>query len=131
MSHNKNMRSLRVILLSALLLLSAFPAEMTKLTVQVNSAVSGKPVDRASVIVRFKHGLGVNMKKIQTTWETRTNQEGNVTIPAISRGEITVQIIAKDFQTFGDIYQLTDSTQTISIKLNRPQGQYSEDAKHP
>jgi 5-hydroxyisourate hydrolase-like protein (transthyretin family) len=118
-------------LLCLLPLLSALPADMTKLTVQVNSAVSGKPVDQATVIIRFKHGIGVNLKKIQTTWETKTNQQGNVTIPAISRGEITVQIIAKDFQTFGEVYQLTDDNQTVSIKLNRPQSQYSEDAKHP
>lgn len=125
------MRSLRVILLCLLPLLSALPAEMTKVTVQVHSAVSGKPIDRATVIVRFRHGIGVNLKKVQTTWETKTNQEGSVTIPAISRGEITIQVTAKDYQTFGDVYQLTDEKQTIEIKLNRPQSQYSEDAKHP
>jgi 5-hydroxyisourate hydrolase-like protein (transthyretin family) len=107
-------------------------AEMTKLTVQVNSAQTGKPVDRASVIVRFKHGIGVNLKKVQTNWETKTNQEGRVTIPAINQGQVTIQIIAADFQTFGDTYQLDQPNQTITIKLNRPQAQYSEDDKqHP
>ncbi len=104
-------------------------AELTKLTVQVNSAETGKPIDRASVLVRFRHGRGVNMKKILTSWETKTNQEGNVTIPAIPHGEITVQVIAENFQTFGDVYQLDQPAQTISIKLNPPQAQYSEDSK--
>ena len=125
------MRSLCVSLLLLATSLPLFPAEMTKLTVQVNSAVSGKPVDRASVIVRFKHGIGVNLKKINTEWETKTSQEGSVTIPAIPQGTITIQVIAKDFQTFGDVYELNQEKQTVAIKLNRPQAQYSEDAKHP
>ncbi len=104
-------------------------ADSTKLTVQVNSAATGKPVDRASVVVRFRHGRGVNMKKVLTSWETKTNQEGNVSIPSIPQGEITVQVIANNFQTFGDVYQLDQPTQTISIRLNPPQAQYSEDAK--
>ncbi len=127
------MRSLRVIfLLLAVLGISGFAdSNMTKLTVQVNSADTGKPIDRATVIVRFKHGMGVNLKKIQTSWETKTNQEGRVSIPAIHQGQITIQITAKDFQTFGNVYDLTEENQTVKVKLNRPQSQYSEDAKHP
>jgi 5-hydroxyisourate hydrolase-like protein (transthyretin family) len=133
MSHNEAMRSLRVIfLLLAVLGISGFAdSNMTKLTVQVNSADTGKPIDRATVIVRFKHGMGVNLKKIQTSWETKTNQEGRVSIPAIHQGQITIQITAKDFQTFGNVYDLTEENQTVKVKLNRPQSQYSEDAKHP
>jgi len=121
-----------IAVLAVWLLLFSVPAgaaDSTKLTVQVNSAASGKPVDRASVVVRFRHGRGVNMKKVLTSWETKTNQEGNVSIPSIPQGEITVQVIAENFQTFGDVYQLDQPTQTISIKLNPPQKQYSEDAK--
>jgi 5-hydroxyisourate hydrolase-like protein (transthyretin family) len=121
------MRTLWVTVL-ALLSLPALAAE-TKLTVQVNSADTGKPIDRASVVVKFRHGLNVNMKKILTNWETKTNQDGKVTLPTMPQGEITVQVIAANYQTFGDVYQLTDAQQTISIKLNRPQAQYSEDAK--
>jgi 5-hydroxyisourate hydrolase-like protein (transthyretin family) len=104
-------------------------AESTKLTVQVNSAATGKPVDRASVLVRFHHGRGVNLKKVLTSWETKTNQEGNVTIPSIPQGQITIQVIAEDFQTFGDVYELDQPLQTVTVKLNSPQAQYSEDAK--
>jgi len=121
-----------IAVLALCLSLFSMPAgavESTKLTVQVNSAATGKPVDRASVVVRFRHGRGVNLKKVLTSWETKTNQEGNVSIPSIPQGEITVQVIAENFQTFGDVYQLDQPTQTISIKLNPPQAQYSEDAK--
>jgi 5-hydroxyisourate hydrolase-like protein (transthyretin family) len=102
---------------------------MTKLTVEVLSADTGKPVDRASVIVRFRHGRNVNLKKIVTNWETKTNQQGKVTIPAIPQGEVTIQVIASDFQTFGDVFQLVQESETETIKLKRPQAQYSEDDK--
>src|SRR3954468_4573539 len=96
----KKMRGF-LLVLTGLAALTLSASDPTKLTVHVTSAVSGKGVDRASVIVRFKSGLGVNLKKIQTSWETRTNQDGNVTLPTMPQGEIQIQIIAKYFQTFG------------------------------
>ena len=111
------------------LTLTAATPPGTKLTVQVNSARSGKGIDRASVIVHFTEGRGVNLKKIRTTWETKTNQQGTVSIPEIPQGKITVQIIAENFQTFGQVYELNQPEQTIEIKLNAPQAQYSEDVK--
>jgi hypothetical protein len=121
----KAMLKLGLIALCALgTALAAVPE--THLTVQVNAADTGKPVDRASVIVKFRHGRGVNMKKIRTTWETKTGQDGLVKLPSIPQGEVTVQIIAEKFQTFGDVYELNQPEQTINIKLNPPQAQYSE-----
>src|ERR1700689_523932 len=116
------------VLLCCLPLIAAAPG--TKLTVQVNSADTGKPIDRASVIVRFRHGLNpVKMKKIITSWETKTSQEGTVKIPEMPMGEVTIQVIAEHYQTFGDVFELTMPEQTIAIKLNPPQAQYSEDVQ--
>jgi 5-hydroxyisourate hydrolase-like protein (transthyretin family) len=106
-------------------------SDPVKLTVHVASATSGKPIDRASVIVRFKSGIGVNLKKIQTSWETKTNQDGNVTLPEMPQGKIMVQVIANYYQTFGGDFTTDQPVQTIEIKLNPPQAQYSEDAKTP
>ena len=79
------------------------------------------------MIVRFVKGrnyvkLG---KKMLTHWETRTNQEGIVKLPQIPQGEILVQVIATGYQTFGDHFDVTQDEQTIEIKLNPPQPQYS------
>lgn len=126
------MEAMHKLWVTALLLFSAtlFGGSGTRLTVQVNSADTGKPVDRASVIVRFRHGLNpVKMKKMITNWETKTGQQGAVTIPEIPMGEVTIQVIAEHYQTFGDVFQLTMPEQTIAIKVNPPQPQYSEDAK--
>jgi hypothetical protein len=101
-------------------------AEMTTLTVEVKTP-SGNPVDRASVIVKFVKGrakmkLG---KKILKTWETRTNQEGLAKIPPIPQGSIQVQVIAKGYQTFGQIFEIDEEQKTVEVKLNPPQDQYS------
>ncbi len=124
------MKMLRIVLLTLTCLAMALTAsDPVKLTVHVQSAVNGKPIDRASVIVRFKSGMGVNLKKIQTNWETKTNQEGNVTLPTMPQGEIMVQVIANYYQTYGGTFTTDKPEQTIEIKLNPPQPQYSEDAK--
>jgi uncharacterized GH25 family protein len=108
----------------------AFPLladkELTKLQVEVKN-IDGKPVDRASVIVRFVEGrskakLG---KKITTRWELRTNQQGMAKIPPIPQGKILVQVIAKGYQTYGKTHEIEEEEKTIEIKLNPPQSQYS------
>jgi len=123
------MKSALLILIGVFAAFTLTAADETHLTVHVTSAVSGKPVDRASVIVKFKSGIGVNLKKIQTQWETKTNQEGNVTLPSMPQGQVQIQIIAPYYQTFGDLFTTDKPEQTIEIKLNPPQPQYSEDIK--
>ncbi len=88
-------------------------ADMTTLTISVKSPY-GKPVEGASVIVKFVKGHSVTKlgKKIRTEWELRTNQEGTVTIPPIPQGTILVQIIAKDYQTFGQNFDVDEPQKT-------------------
>ena len=103
---------------------------MTKLTIEVTDQ-AGKPVDRASVIVRFVKGHDVMKlgKSIKKNWEMRTSQEGRVTIPPIPQGTILIQVIAKNYQTFGDNFDVDEPQKTITIKLNPPQAQYSAHEK--
>src|SRR6476661_4095158 len=91
------------LLLAAVAILAAAP--MTKLSIQVKTQ-GGRPVDRASVVVRFIQGHSIVKlgKAIRTTFELRTNQEGEANVPTIPQGKIRVQIIAKGFQTFGQVY---------------------------
>jgi hypothetical protein len=112
----------------ALLLLapSAHAADMTRLTVHITTQ-SGKPIDRASVVVRFVEGRSVVKlgKSIRTTFEMRTNQEGEVKVPEIPQGKIRIQVIAKGYQTYGQIHEIEEPEKTLDIKLNPPQQQYS------
>ena len=119
-----------VLLLSALLV-SAFAihaSNMTKLKIVVTTQ-AGHPVDLAEVIVRWhanaKHPRAGFGKAARTTFEMRTNQEGEASVPAIPQGDIRIQINAKGFQTFGQVYQIDEEEKTVEIKLNPPQQQYS------
>jgi hypothetical protein len=116
----------RLLLLTALVLPLLAEAPMTTLTIQVKS-MSGKPVENASVIVKFVKGHSVAKlgKKIRKEWELRTNQEGSVKIPPIPQGQILIQVIAKDYQTFGKTFDIDEDNKTVDIALNPPQPQYS------
>jgi len=116
----------RLILLLALAAVPFLGADLTTLTISVKTK-SGKPVERASVIVRFVQGHSKAKfgKSIRTEWELRTNQEGMAKIPPIPQGTILIQVIAKDYQTFGEKFDIDEEEKTVDITLNPPQPQYS------
>jgi hypothetical protein len=100
--------------------------KMTKLRVQVQT-LGGKPIERASVLVKFVKGRSVVKlgKKQVTNWQLRTNQAGYVDVPELPQGDIQVRIIARGYQTFGDTFEVNEPQKTLTIKLNPPQPQYS------
>jgi hypothetical protein len=100
---------------------------MTKIRVEVRKATNDKPVDRASVVVKFVEGRSVVKlgKKIMTSYQMRTNQDGVASMPAIPQGKIQIQVIAKGFQTYGQIIDIGEEEKTVEVKLNDPQPQYS------
>ena len=102
----------------------------TRLTIQVNNE-NGKPVDRASVVVRFKGGRSVRKfgRNVRTSWELRTNQEGVVKIPPIPQGNILIQVIAKGYQTYGDTVTVEETAHTVEVKLLPPAKHYSAHEK--
>lgn len=114
----------KLLLLLAVLLAPAFAADKTKLQIVVTN-VYGTPVGNASVIVKFIQGRAKTGKLIRTSWEMRTNQEGTVKIPSVPQGKIQVQVIAKNYQTFGQNFDIDEDEKTIDVKLNPPQPQYS------
>lgn len=115
-------------LLAVALLVTPLAADpqMTRLRVEVRD-VYDKPVEQASVIVKFVEGRSKTKfgKKIRTTWELKTNQEGVVKVPSIPQGKILVQVIAKRYQTFGQTFDVNEEEKTLEVKLNTPQPQYS------
>src|ERR1700678_2743232 len=117
---------LRLLLLTALFLPLLAAAPMTTLTIQVKST-GGKPVENASVIVKFVKGHSVAKlgKSIRKEWELRTNQEGSVKIPPIPQGKILIKIIAKNYKTSGQTFDVDEENKTTDIELNPPQPQYS------
>ena len=115
----------RVVLLSlaAAMLLPA--GDTTRLNIVVTNT-DNKPVSNASVVVKFVQGRSkIKFTKIRKEWEMRTGEGGTVKLPSIPQGKILIQIIAKNYQTFGQTYDVDEDEKTIEIKLNPPQKQYS------
>src|SRR5215510_4377151 len=115
---------MRFILLPALVAcsLALHAADMTKLNITVKTQ-SGKPIDRAAVMVRFVEGRSIVKlgKAIRTTFELRTNQDGEAKIPSIPQGKIRIQVHASGYQTFGQIFEVNQEEKDLEIKLNPPQ----------
>jgi hypothetical protein len=103
----------------------AWAADLTALKIVVTTP-SGRPVDRAEVVVRFGgRSIAKLGKMVRTSWEVRTTQQGVADIPEMPKGKIRVQVIAKGYQTFGQTFDVDEDQRTIEVKLNPPQQQYS------
>jgi hypothetical protein len=105
-------------------------ADETRLQIVVTNQ-NGKPIDNASVIIKFVQGRSVTKfgAKIRKEWDLKTNQEGVAKIPSIPQGKILVQVIAKNYQTFGETFDVAEQERTIDIKLNPPQPQFTAHPK--
>jgi len=115
----------RALLLAFVAALTLTAGDMTRLQIVVKNA-EDRPVGNASVIVKFVQGRSrIKLTKIRKAWELRTSQEGSVKIPSIPQGKILIQVIAKNYQTFGETFDVDEEEKTIDIKLSPPQKQYS------
>ena len=90
-----------------------------RLTIVVTGGEEKKPVDSASVYVRYveehKHGKD---KKIEMN--LKTNQSGVCHVPVIPPGKFVIQVIADGWKTYGEYYDVNQIEQTININLSRP-----------
>jgi len=121
------MRKLLLLLALVLPVSTAMADDLTRLQIHVTNA-RGKPVDRASVIVKFVSGRSLKalgLKKTRLSWELKSSQEGMAKIPGIPKGKILIQIIAKNYQTFGDTFDVDEDERVLEIVLKDPQAQYS------
>ncbi|MGB8769315.1 MAG: carboxypeptidase-like regulatory domain-containing protein [Candidatus Korobacteraceae bacterium] len=83
---------------------------------------NGKPVRNAAVVL---HPVKANGKQSRGGFELKTDGEGKTESDGIPYGTLRVQVIAPGFQTFGQDYAIDQPQKEITIRLKRPQGQYS------
>ena len=113
-----------LVLIAPLALADSVPE--TKLTISVKNQFD-KPVENAVVILDF---LGsrqiIKMGKHRSVhWEVHTNLQGIASFPPVPQGTVQLQVIKKDYQTFGDKLDVDTAEKKIDVKLNPPQKQYS------
>jgi hypothetical protein len=89
---------------------------------------NGKPVRSAAVIM---HPVNPHGKQSRGGLELKTDTDGKTTFDGIPYGTLRVQVLASGFQTFGEDFDVDRAKMDFTIKLKRPQGQYSIYEAHP
>jgi len=83
---------------------------------------NGKPIRNAAVIF---HPVGGKGKQSKGGFELKTDNEGKTGFDGIPYGTLRIQVIANGFQTFGEDYTVGQPEQEITVRLKRPQDQYT------
>lgn len=95
------------------------PAGLTRLRIEVTGGENSKPVEGASVYVRYvEEKLLGKDKKIEMN--VKTNPAGVTRLPEIPTRKVLIQVIAEGWKTFGRWYDLEEGEQIIKIHLDKP-----------
>ena len=89
---------------------------------------NGKPVRNAAVIM---HAVNPRGKQGRGGMELKTDPEGKANFDGIPYGRLRVQVLAQGFQTYGEDFDVEKPKMEFTIKLKRPQGQFSIYEDHP
>jgi hypothetical protein len=96
--------------------------QVAQLSFLVIKDANGKPVRNAGVVM---HGVGKHDKQDRGGLELKTDADGKASFDGVPYGKLRVQVLAPGFQTFGEDYEINQPTMEITIKLKRPEAQYS------
>ncbi len=95
----------------------------SRLTIVVTGGKEKKPVENASVYVKYVEERRLAKdKKIEMN--LKTNQSGVCHVPIIPPGKFLIQIVAPGWKTFGEYYDIDDTARTIHISLDPPHRWY-------
>lgn len=83
---------------------------------------NGKPVKNAEVVLHLVDKSG---KQKQEGLELKTHDDGKAEATGIPYGKVRIQVIARGFKTFGEDYAINQPALEITIKLEKPAGQFS------
>lgn len=83
---------------------------------------NGKPIRNASVVL---HQVDKDGNQSKGGLQLKTDLDGKASYSSVPYGKLRVQVIAPGFQTYGEDFDISQATHEITIKLKRPQSQYS------
>jgi hypothetical protein len=83
---------------------------------------NGKPVRNAAVIL---HPVNARGKQERGGLELKTDPDGKANFDGVPYGPLRVQVLAHGFQTYGEDFDIQKDKTEITIKMKRPQGQFS------
>lgn len=83
---------------------------------------NGKPVRNASVVL---HPVNKDGKQSKNGTELKTDPDGKASLNYVPYGKMRIQAIAPGLQTYGSDIEINQPEHQVTIKMNRPQEQYS------
>ena len=83
---------------------------------------NGKPVRNAAVVL---HPVNAKGKQQRGGLELKTSAEGKCDLDGIPYGMLRIQVLARGFQTYGEDFDIQQPKTEITVKLKRPQEQFS------
>jgi hypothetical protein len=120
--------SLAFVVLAMLLPAASAEDQSALLKFLVVRDYNGKPIRNASVVM---HPVKKDGKQSRGGLQLKTDPEGKASFEGVPYGKLRVQVLATGFQTFGDDYDIDQPVEEITVKMKRPQGQYSIYEDHP
>jgi uncharacterized GH25 family protein len=106
----------------ALLLGTAVADDSASLKFLVIKDYNGKPIRNASVVL---HSVKKDGKQSKGGLELKADAEGKASFDGVPYGKLRIQVLAPGFQTFGEDYDINQPNMQITVKMKRPQEQYS------
>lgn len=92
---------------------------------------NGKPVRNAAIIL---HPVNDKGRQERGGMELKSDPDGKANFDGVPYGMLRIQVLAHGFQTYGEDFDISKPKTDITIKLKRPQGQFSiydDNAKNP
>jgi len=83
---------------------------------------NGKPLRNAAVVLHLVNEKG---KQERGGIELKTDPEGKANYDTVPYGKLRVQVLMTGFQTYGADYEIDHATMEITIRMKRPEEQYS------
>jgi hypothetical protein len=114
--------SLAFVVLAMLLPVATAEDKSALLNFLVVRDYNGKPIRNASVVM---HPVKKDGKQSRGGLQLKTDPEGKASFEGVPYGKLRVQVLATGFQTFGDDYDIDQPVEEITVKMKRPQEQYS------
>jgi hypothetical protein len=120
--NNMKRISLAFVVLAMLLPAAAAEDKSALLKFVVVRDYNGKPIRNASVVM---HPVKKDGKQSRGGLQLKTDPEGKASFEGVPYGKLRVQVLATGFQTFGDDYDIDQPVEEITVKMKRPQEQFS------
>jgi uncharacterized GH25 family protein len=121
-------RALLGMAIAVVLVTAAWAGQTATLRFVVIRDYNGKPIRNAAVVM---HPVNKDGKQARGGLELKADAEGKTSFDGVPYGKLRVQVLATGFQTFGEDYDINQPTMEITIRMKRPQDQYSVYDDHP